>query len=191
MPIGTVLIWILLLVNGAWAQTRVLVTYDSVDHHTERVAKWIAEGVEQQPDVVLRLQRVQETSHLDLQWADVILVGSPVYNTGPSQAVGKFLAEWPFEGSPLKNRVGGAFVSCQGNNAGSENTLFTIIKTMLMYRMYIVGGEDWRSGFGVAYIQDGSNQQTLGFLEKQAKGLAKRACDLGKATSATRTRSDF
>lgn len=165
-----------------------LITFDSVENHTELVAQWVAEGVKSEADTVLRFQRVQETTHEDLIWADVILVGSPVYNTGLTPETGKFLAEWPFKGSPLKNRVGGAFVACQGASAGSENTLFNIVKTMLMFRMYIVGGDEWRSGFGVAYIQDGATEQTKKFVRKQAKDLGVRACRLGKATQHLRGR---
>jgi NAD(P)H dehydrogenase (quinone) len=190
------LLWraLLLLVAMGWsalvcqAETRVLITFDSVDGHTQIVADWVAQGVRSQPDTVLRLKRVQETTHEDLIWADAIIVGSPVYNAGLTSAVGTFLAEWPFEGGPLKNRVGGAFVSAQGATAGAENAMFDVLKTMMIFRMIIVGGEDWRSGFGVAYIRDGSNERTLGFVEAQAMNLAKRVCQVAEATKDMRPR---
>jgi NAD(P)H dehydrogenase (quinone) len=183
-----VALFVLLLAAIAAADTRVLIVYDTVDGHTEKVAKWVAEGVEEQPDTILRLLRVEEATHDDLIWADAILVGSPVYNAGLTPKMGTFMAEWPFDDSPLRNRVGGAFVSSQGASAGTENAIFSILKTMMIFRMLVVGGEDWRSGFGVAYVLDGSNEYTLGFTEAQSKNLAARACRLARCTMEMRTR---
>ena len=184
------LTFVLLLSLSAWAfsETRVLIAYDSIDGHTEELAHWLAQGVQNEPETILRLKKVQETTQDDLLWADVILVGSPVYNAGLTQGVGAFLAEWPFEGSPLKNRVGAAFVSARGASAGSENAMFDILKTMMIFRMLVIGGEDWRSGFGVTYVLDGANPTTIGFVELQAKNLAARACRLARCTMEMRGR---
>lgn len=182
----TVLVF--LLGGLAWAETRVLIAYDSVDGHTKTVAEWVAEGVQTEPDVVLRFKQVKEATHEDLVWADAILVGSPVYNAGLTQDAGTFLAEWPFDNSPLKNRVGGAFVSAQGASAGAENTLFDILKTMMIFRMLLVGGDDWRAGFGVAYILDGSNEKTRGFTRRSAQSLGSRATRLAATTMELRGR---
>lgn len=169
------------------AELRVLITFDSVDGHTEKVAEWIAEGVRSHPGVDLKFQRVEHTTHDDLVWADAIIVGSPVYNTGLTPGVGTFLAEWPFDDAPLKNRVGAAFVSCKGATAGAENSLFLILKTMMMFRMITVGGEEWRTGFGVAYVRDNSTEQTLGFLRKQSIELGQRVCRVAEATESLRS----
>ena len=182
------LLLLLILTSFTLAETRVLITYDTVDDHTGQIARWIAEGVESEPDTKLCVKRVQDTTHKDLLWADAIIVGSPVYNAGLTADVGTFLAEWPFDDSPLKNRVGAAFVASQGATAGSENTIFDILKTMMLFRMIVVGGEDWRSGFGVAYIVDSANEETLGFLEAQAKSLGVRCCRVAAATRKLRDR---
>lgn len=182
------LLFSFVLALAAGAETRVLLCYDSVDGHTRQVAEWIAQAVQEQPDTSLRFKRVEDTTHEDLVWADVIMVGSPVYNAGLTQGVSKFLAEWPFDGSPLKNRVGGAFVSSKGATAGAENALFSILKTMMLFRMVIVGGEDWRSGFGVAYVQDGMNETTLGFVKEQSRNFAFRLCRVARETGQLRER---
>lgn len=175
-----------LLFGPVFAELRVLITYDSADGHTEQVAEWIAEGVREYPNAELRYKLVGQTTHEDLVWADAVIVGSPVYNTGPTPDVGAFLAGWPFDEGPLKNRVGAAFVSCKGATAGAENTLFQILKTMLMFRMITVGGEEWRTGFGVAYVRDGITDQTLGFLKKQSIDLGRRVCRVAEATESLR-----
>lgn len=43
-----------LLFGPAFAELRVLITYDSADGHTEQVAEWIAEGVREYPNAKLR-----------------------------------------------------------------------------------------------------------------------------------------
>lgn len=178
----------ILLTSLGLAETRVLVSFDSVDGHTKTLAEWVAEGVRAEPDVVLRFKEVKETTHEDLVWADAIIVGSPVYNAGLTKDAGTFLAEWPFDNSPLKNRVGGAFVSAQGASAGAENTLFDILKTMMIFRMLLVGGEDWRSGFGATYILDGANEKTQGFTRRSAQSLGSRVTRLAATTMELRGR---
>ena len=59
---------------------------------------------------------------------------------------------------------------------------------MMVFRMIIVGGEDWRNGFGVAYVIDSSNERTLGFLKKQAADLGVRVCKVASATHDLRGR---
>ena len=54
--------------------------------------------------------------------------------------------------------------------------------------MVLVGGEDWRSGFGVTYVLDGSNETTLGFTETQSRNLGIRACRLARCTMEMRGR---
>lgn len=179
--------WLFLLTQAAWTQPHVLITYDSVDGHTEEVAAWIADGVRNFPSAKVAVKKMRDTTNEDVLWADAIIIGSPVYNSGTTGEVGLFLAELPFEGDPLKNKVGAAFVSAQGATAGAENTLFQILKTMMVLRMIVVGGEDWRSSFGVAYILDSSDEKTRGYVKRQAHDLGLRVCKVTKATKPLRT----
>ena len=57
---------------------------------------------------------------------------------------------------------------------------------MLMFRMVVVGGEDWRTGFGVAYVRDNANERSLGFLKRQCYDLGQRVCRTAEATAALR-----
>jgi len=179
-------LWLLLVTQAAWAQPHVLITFDSVDGHTEEVGAWIAEGVHNFPSAKVAVKKMRDTTRQDVLWADAIIIGSPVYNSGTTGEVGLFLAELPFEDDPLKNKVGAAFVSAQGATAGAENTLFQILKTMMVLRMIVVGGEDWRSSFGVAYILDSSNKKTRGYVKRQAHDLGLRVCKVAEATQSLR-----
>lgn len=182
------LLALLLLASPAWAQpVTILIAYDSVDGHTEQLANWIAQGAKEDAESEVRVKRVAEVTLEDLLWADGILVGSPVYNAGLTPPVGKFIAEWPFDGAPLKNKVGAAFVSAKGASAGEEAVLTSIHQSMLIMQMMLFGGDDWRSGFGVSYILDTTNDaKTLGYVEDKAIRLGRRAVLVARCTEPMR-----
>ena len=161
---------------------RILICFDSVDGHTETLASWIRTGALGTPNTSVRLKKVNDVVEADLIWAEGIIVGSPVYNGTTTPPVGKFLAEWPFENNPLKNKVGCAFVAAKGASAGEETTLMSILRTMLVFQMVIVGGDDWRSAFGVSYILDVSTPQVMGFTKDKAHRLGRRASLVAAST---------
>ncbi len=178
---------LLLTVTVAAQPVEVLITYDSVDGHTEKLADWIAEGAREDKEAVVRLKRVEDTSLEDLLWADAILVGSPVYNGGLTPAVAKFVAEWPFDGSPLRNKAGGAFVSSKGASAGEETTMLGILHSMLVMQMVTFGGDDWRTGYGVSYLRDlTSDPKVLEFTRDKAIRMGRRAVLVARATEPLR-----
>lgn len=173
--------------NPSVEPVRILIAYDSVEGHTEQLAHWIAEGARQDQSSEVRLQRVEATTQEDLLWADVILVGSPVYNAGMTPGVSAFLGGWPFEGNPLKNKAGGAFTSAKGTSAGEEMVLLNILHCMLVMQMLPFGGDDWRSGFGVSYLRDTtSDPQVLEFTRDKALRMGRRAVLVGRATRGLR-----
>ena len=165
----------------------ILIAYDSVDGHTEQLAKWIAEGAKEDPEAEVMLKRVGQVKSEDLLWADAILVGSPVYNAGLTPPVGKFIAEWPFDGSPLKNKVGAAFASAKGASAGEETVMLQILHSMLIMEMLTFGGDDWRSGYGVSYIVDITRDpKVLEYTQDKAVRLGRRAVLVARATEPLR-----
>lgn len=182
------LLALLLLTVCAVAQpVGVLIAYDSIDGHTEKLANWIAEGAREDKVADVRLKRVEDVSLEDLLWADAILVGSPVYNGGLTPAVATFIAEWPFDGSPLKNKVGAAFVSSKGASAGEETTILGMLHSMLIMNMVTIGGDDWRTGFGVSYLRDISNDpKVLEFTRDKALRMGRRAVLVARVTAPLR-----
>lgn len=182
------LVILLLLGAPVLAQpVTVLVTYDSVDGHTEQLAKWIAAGAAEDPEAEVHLKRVGEVTPEELLWADAILVGSPVYNGGLTPPVGKFIAEWPFEGGPLKNKVGAAFAAAKGASAGEEGVMLQILHSMLILNMITFGGDDWRSAYGVSYILDVTRDpKVLEYTQDKALRLGRRAVLVARATESLR-----
>ena len=147
---------ILLLVLGLFdvlgQPARVLIAYHSETGNTEAMAKAVAEGAESVAGVEIVLNSVSDISETDLLEADAIIVGSPVYNANVSPEISAFIASWPFEGEPLKDKVGAAFVSAGGMSAGEEIVQMNILQSMLVFGMVVVGGPDWKQPFGASSI---------------------------------------
>ncbi len=134
------------------AQPVVLITYHSETGNTAAMARAVAEGAGLVDGVKVILKAIDQVSTPDLLDAHAIIVGSPVYNANVSPEIQKFISSWPFEGTPLKDKIGAAFVTAGGISAGEEITQMNILQSMLIFGMIVVGGPDWGSPFGASAI---------------------------------------
>ena len=130
----------------------VLITYYSKTTHTQTLAEEVAKGALSIPGVQVVVKSIQQTTTKDLLDADAIIIGSPVYNANLAPEVVKFMSEWPFEGNPLKDKIGAAFVTAGGISAGEELAQVNILHSMLIFGMIAVGGDEWTSAFGASAI---------------------------------------
>lgn len=149
-----VLFVMLLLTSAtrAFSETTVLIAYYSKTGTTEAMAQAVYQGASEVEGVTVVIKSVEETTLLDLLDAHAIIVGSPVYNAGVAPPVAEFIAQWPFEEQPLKNKVGAAFVTAGGISAGEELTQMSILQSMLIFGMIVAGGDDWTAPFGASAI---------------------------------------
>ena len=134
------------------AQKRVLIAYHSETGNTEQMAQSVAEGAESVVGVQVVLKEVEDVMESDLITADAIILGSPVYNAAVSPQMSAFIASWPFEGEPLKNKIGAAFVTSGGISAGEELVQMSLLQSMLVFGMIVVGGPDWTQPFGASAV---------------------------------------
>ena len=134
------------------AQPTVLITYYSKTGNTQQMAEAVARGAQSIEGVTVVLKPVGETTSQDLLNAGAIIVGSPVYNANVAPAVQEFISSWPFEGAPLKGKLGAAFVTAGGISAGEEVTMLNILKSMLIFGMIVMGGDDYSAAFGASAI---------------------------------------
>ena len=130
----------------------ILITYYSKTAHTQSLAEEVAKGASSIPGVQVVLKKIDQTTTKDLLNADAIIVGSPVYNANLAPELVQFMSTWPFEGNPLKDKIGAAFVTAGGISAGEELAQLNILQSMLVFGMIIVGGDDWTSAFGASAI---------------------------------------
>ncbi len=151
----TSLFLILMLITFCFslaAQPSILIVYYSETGNTQAMAEAVAEGAQSIPSALVRLKSVQEATVDDLISADAIIVGSPVYNANVAPQVQAFINRWPFDGAPLKDKIGAAFVTAGGISAGEELVQMNILQSMLIFGMIVVGGPDWTQAFGASAI---------------------------------------
>lgn len=61
----------------------------------------------------------------------------------------KWINYWHID-ADLSNKFGGAFVTAGGVNAGADGSIMSILRSMMVFQMMIVGGDSWTSPFGAA-----------------------------------------
>lgn len=158
----------------------VLITYFSHSGHTKSMALAVEEGAKTIPGVRVQLLPLEQVSHQELLQADGIVVGSPVYNANVAPEVQEFINSWPFEGRPLKNKVGAAFVTGGGISIGEELVQLNLLHSMLIYGMLVMGGEEVEAAFGASGITGeapfNSGKVEEVFLAK-GRGLGKRIAE--------------
>jgi NAD(P)H dehydrogenase (quinone) len=161
----------------------ILITYYSKTAHTQSLAEEVAKGASSIPGVQVVLKKIDQTTTKDLLNADAIIVGSPVYNANIAPEVVQFMSTWPFEGNPLKDKIGAAFVTAGGISAGEELAQVNILQSMLVFGMVVVGGNDWTSAFGASAITNEGVFKTAQldkiFLQK-GFSLGKRVATIAK-----------
>lgn len=143
---------VFLLNQVAFTQVNVLVAYYSRDGHTQALAETVAQGAASVEGTTVKLRSISEIEPSDLLEAQAIIVGSPVYNAHPAPEVMSFIQGWPFEGSPMKDKIGAAFATGGGISAGEELTQLSILHSMLIFGMVIVGGPKWDQAFGASAV---------------------------------------
>src|SRR5439155_22797823 len=87
-----------------------ILVYYSVNGHTRTMAEAVAQGADAVEGVRVKLLPVQYATPSDVVDFDAIIVGSPVYNTNVAPEIQSFINRWPFSGTPLRDKIGAAFV---------------------------------------------------------------------------------
>ena len=177
---------LLFIVQFSFGQTKtknLLIAYYSKTAHTQSLAEEVAKGAQSIPGVQVVLKSIAQTTTKDLLDADAIIIGSPVYNANLAPEVVQFISTWPFEGNPLKDKIGAAFVTAGGMSAGEELAQVNLLHSMFIFGMIVVGGDDWTSAFGASAITNESvfktGQLDNIFLQKGFT-LGKRVASIAK-----------
>ena len=167
---------------GIYAQERpkILITYFSQSGNTQQMAEAVARGANSVDSVEVLLLAIEDVKVEDLLQAKGIILGSPVYNGNPAPPVLEFINSWPFEGRPLKDKIGAAFSTGGGISIGEEGVMLSILKSMLIHGLLVMGGEEVEAAFGASAITDEGPFQMDSldpiFLKK-AENLGKRVAN--------------
>ena len=171
--------------SAAQERATILISYYSQQGHTRAMAEAVARGARSAGAVTVKLLGVAETTKEDLLAADAVIVGSPVHNGNAAAEVVSFLNRWPFEGAPMRDKIGAAFVTGGGISAGEELAQLAILHSMLIFGMVVVGGPDWTTAFGASAItaeppfdKSGSDTGVAPEFVKKGEALGKRVAEL-------------
>ncbi|MCE2776544.1 MAG: flavodoxin family protein [Algoriphagus sp.] len=159
----------------------VLIAYYSQSGNTKSMAQAVEEGAKSVSGVQVLLLPIEKVSNQELLEAEAIVVGSPVYNANVAPEVQQFINSWPFEGRPLKNKLGAAFVTGGGLSIGEELVQLNLLHSMLIQGMLVLGGAETEAAFGASAITGEAPFQT-GKVEEQflvkGRGLGKRVAEM-------------
>lgn len=116
------------------------------------MAEAVAVGVGAVDGVRVVLIALDEVSNEEVLNASAIILGSPVYNANVAPQVKEFINSWPYEGRPLKGKIGAIFVTGGGFTIGVEAVMISIIRSMMIHGMIIVEGAETEAAFGASAI---------------------------------------
>jgi NAD(P)H dehydrogenase (quinone) len=158
----------------------VLIAYYSQTGNTKKMAESIAEGAKSVAGVQVKMLPIDQVKSQDVLEASAIIVGSPVYNANIAPAVQEFINSWPFEGRPLKDKFGAAFVTGGGISIGEEGVMLDILRSMLIHGLVVMGGEEVEAAFGASAVT-GEKPFDTGQMDplflKKGVGLGKRVAE--------------
>jgi NAD(P)H dehydrogenase (quinone) len=167
----------------------ILIVFDSRTGHTEKLARAVAEGVDEVEGAVAVLRRREEVKDEEILSSSGILLGSPVHWGSLSaeskaflERVGGVLAKAKElgPGTTPKTRAAGAFVTGGAVSSGKELARLSILAAFLNMRFVVIGGEE-SDGFGTLGAQATTGESDPGLSESEldeARRFGKRFATL-------------
>jgi NAD(P)H dehydrogenase (quinone) len=132
---------------------QVLILYFSKGGNTRKLAEAIAKGVEQIDGAKALLRRTDQVTKDDFVASDGVIAGSPVYFGLMSAELKKIFDDFVGVRKKMEGKVGAAFTTSGDPSGGKETTMLSIIQTLLIYGMVIVGDPMSATGhYGVSCV---------------------------------------
>ncbi len=132
---------------------QILILYFSKGGNTRRLAVAISKGVEEVEGMTAVLKNTDEVTKEDFLASYGIIAGSPVYFGVMAAELKKVFDEFVGTRKKMEGKVGAAFTTGGGHTGGKETTMMSIIQTLLIYGMVIVGDPMSATGhYGVACV---------------------------------------
>src|SRR4030066_1300149 len=131
---------------------QVLILYYSKGGNTKRLAEEVAKGVESTGLKAL-LKNTAEVTKDDFLESAGIIAGSPVYFGVMAWELKKVFDDFVSTRKKMEDKIGSAFATGGHHTGGKETTIMSILQSMLIYGMIIVGDPMSASGhYGVACL---------------------------------------
>lgn len=136
---------------------KVLVLYHSRTGNTAKMAEAVGAGA-RSSGVDVSIKKVEDVSLDDLLAAGGIIIGSPIYYGQMAAEIKRLLDNSSDIRGRLENKVGAAFTSSGSHEGGNQTTLLSIIQSMLIHSMIIVG-DPMEAGGHYGAISVGESQK--------------------------------
>ena len=155
---------------------QVLVMYYSRSGNTEKLAQEIAKGVEEVNGVECVIKPVSDVTKDDFVNSSGIIAGSPVYFGVMAAELKEVFDKFVGIRKKMGDKIGAAFATGGDQSGGKETTMFSILQTMMIYGMIIVGDPlDATGHYGVSCV-GAPNDKTI----ENARKLGKRVAELAQ-----------
>lgn len=157
---------------------QVLVLYFSKGGNTRKLAEAIAKGVEEIDGAKALLKRTDQVTKDDFTASDGVVAGSPVYFGLMAAELKKIFDDFVGVRKRMEGKVGAAFTTSGDSSGGKETTMLSIIQTLLIYGMVIVGDPMSATGhYGVSCV-GAPDEKTMENGAKLGKRVAEIAAKL-------------
>ncbi len=156
---------------------QVLVVYYSRSGNTKKLAEEVAGGVKEVKGVDCVVKAVAEVTKEDFLACDGLIAGSPVYFGSMAAPMKEMFDKLVVVRKDMGDKVGAAFATSGDPTGGKETTIISILQTLLIYGMIIVGDPlDATGHYGVACTGSPDEKTVV-----NARKLGKRVASLVKA----------
>ncbi len=158
---------------------QILILYFSKSGNTKKLAEAIGKGVDQVEGVNGVLKNTDQVTKEDFLASDGIIAGSPVYFGVMAAQLKKIFDDFVGIRKKMEGKVGAAFTTSGDLTGGKETTMMSIIQTLLIYGMIIVGDPMSATGhYGVACVGEPDNKS-----EENGMKLGQRVAELAQKLS--------
>jgi NAD(P)H dehydrogenase (quinone) len=132
---------------------QILILHFSKGGNTRKLAEAIAKGVEQVDGVKALLRPTDLVTKDDFVASDGVIAGSPVYFGLMAAELKRIFDDFVGVRKKMEGKVGAAFTTSGDPSGGKETTMLSIIQTLLIYGMVIVGDPMSATGhYGVSCV---------------------------------------
>ncbi len=130
---------------------KILIIYYSRTGNVEKMARAVAEGVEEEGGQA-RVEAAEAVKVSELLDAQGIIIGSPTYYGGPAAEIKSLLDRSVRYHGRLDGKVGAAFTSSANLGGGNESTVLGILQAFLIHGM-IVQGDHQGDHYGAVALE--------------------------------------
>lgn len=118
---------------------KVAIVYDSRTHTTEKVAGFIAEGLNSIADIEVKCFNIDEVDFDYIRQSNMVIFGSPTYMASVTAKMKSWL-EANAKKLDLAGKLGGAYATEQYIHGGAENAIQEMLVFMMVMGMMTYSG---------------------------------------------------